>query len=415
MEKRDRETLRKNRVFLLDNIDSLDRLIDELLAAPDMPIVTESMMDSILSNPTKERKIGALLDLLPRRGPTAFTAFCAALRKTEQGFIADQLQCVMTGVEKKMETLTVSVPPEGEVDQADVIPLDNKEGPISVVVKPCTQEFVNETRVKHAPYKMDAKPRGLALILSNTRFGQANQLLDRQGGEIDLQNAKDLLEGLGFVTLSEEDKSAKDMLLILKNFAARENHKTADACIVVLMSHGALGEIYGTDGETVKYKDIFDMFNNIKCPSLQGKPKLFFIQACRGDAVDKGTDAPDFGGKQMREILGPKSKGTDQADSATPLPTKCDMLFSYATQEGNVSFRNSAYGSWYIQAITSVFMNHAKDRELSSMLKMVNNFVTKKSASCPGSPEHHGGKECCEVKDTLRHDFYFFPGNYKNT
>ncbi|KAI8500205.1 luteolysis [Branchiostoma belcheri] len=413
MEKRDREILRKNRVFLLDNIDSLDRLMDELLAAPDMPIVTENMMDSIQSNPTKERRIGALLNLLPRRGPTAFTAFCAALRKTEQGFIADQLQGVVTEVEKKMEKLTVSVPPEGEVDQADVIPLDNKEGPIPVVVRPCTQEFFQEkTMVTHKPYKMDAKPRGLALILSNTRFGQASQLLDRKGGEIDLQNATHLLEGLGFATFPEEDKSAKDMLLILKNFAAKEEHKTADACIVVLMSHGARGLIYGTDGETVKYKDIFDMFNNKKCPSLQGKPKLFFIQACRGDAVDKGTDAPDFGGKQqMQELLGPKTTGTDQPDSNAPLPTRTDMVFAYATQEGNVSFRNSKYGSWYIQTITNVFMTHAKDKELSSMLRMVNRLVSQKSASCPETPEHHGGKECCEFVDTLRHDFYFFPRN----
>ncbi|XP_078697102.1 uncharacterized protein LOC144925075 [Branchiostoma floridae x Branchiostoma belcheri] len=120
MEKQDKEILRKNRVFLLDNIVSLDRLLSELLAA-DMPIVNDIMMDSIQSNRTRERKIGALLDLLPRRGPTAFSTFCAALRRTDQGFIADRLEGTgeMTGVEKNMETLTVSVPPEEEDDKND--------------------------------------------------------------------------------------------------------------------------------------------------------------------------------------------------------------------------------------------------------------------------------------------------------
>ncbi len=27
--------------------------------------------------------------------------------------------------------------------------------------------------------------------------------------------------------------------------------------------------------------DIFSMFNNLNCPNLAGKPKLFFIQSCR--------------------------------------------------------------------------------------------------------------------------------------
>ena len=27
--------------------------------------------------------------------------------------------------------------------------------------------------------------------------------------------------------------------------------------------------------------NIFAMFNNLNCPNLAGKPKLFFIQSCR--------------------------------------------------------------------------------------------------------------------------------------
>ncbi|XP_035696882.1 caspase-2-like [Branchiostoma floridae] len=410
MEKRDRETLRRNRVFLLDNIDSFDRLLSELLAA-EMPIVNEGMVDSIQSNPTKERRIGALLDLLPRRGPTAFTTFCSVLRRTDQGFIADKLEGV-TSVEAKMGRLTVSVPPEEDHEKVDTIPLDDTKGHISVVVKHCTADFFQQTMVKHKPYKMTASPRGLALILSNIGFGQESGFQDRAGGEIDLENAKNLLGGLGFKIFSEENKCAEDMFSILKNFAAKEEHKAADACIVVLMSHGALGQIYGTDGKPVKYNDIFEVFNNNNCPNLQGKPKLFFIQACRGAEVDKGTDAPDSEGKQMQELLGPSSRGTDQTDAKQPLPTRSDMLLSYATQQGNVSFRNSEYGSWYIQTITKVFMEHAKDRELSSLLRMVNRFVSQKSASCPQTPEYHGGKECCEYVDTLRNDFYFFPGTH---
>ena len=55
-----------------------------------------------------------------------------------------------------------------------------------------------------------------------------------------------------------------------------------NSAVVVLMSHGNTGYIYGTDGEKVNIKDIQEEFDAKKCPKLTGKPKLFFIQACRG-------------------------------------------------------------------------------------------------------------------------------------
>ncbi|KAL1466975.1 hypothetical protein MTO96_042396, partial [Rhipicephalus appendiculatus] len=57
----------------------------------------------------------------------------------------------------------------------------------------------------------------------------------------------------------------------------------ADCLVVILMSHGKKDMIDGIDGEQVHlFDDVFTLFNNEKCPALQGKPKLFFIQACRG-------------------------------------------------------------------------------------------------------------------------------------
>ena len=62
-----------------------------------------------------------------------------------------------------------------------------------------------------------------------------------------------------------------------------EGFSTEDASsVVVLMSHGADDFIYGSDIEKVHIPSIVDKFKPNKCPALQGKPKLFFIQACRG-------------------------------------------------------------------------------------------------------------------------------------
>uniref|UniRef100_A0A674JEU0 Caspase family p20 domain-containing protein n=1 Tax=Terrapene triunguis TaxID=2587831 RepID=A0A674JEU0_9SAUR len=57
-------------------------------------------------------------------------------------------------------------------------------------------------------------------------------------------------------------------------------------CLITLMSHGrSHGLIQGKDGDTVDLDDIFALFNNIQCPKLQEKPKIFIIQACRGGFI----------------------------------------------------------------------------------------------------------------------------------
>jgi len=52
--------------------------------------------------------------------------------------------------------------------------------------------------------------------------------------------------------------------------------------VLVLLTHGSKGAIFGTDGEKVPIEDITTLFDGNHCQHLQNKPKLFFIQACQG-------------------------------------------------------------------------------------------------------------------------------------
>ena len=62
---------------------------------------------------------------------------------------------------------------------------------------------------------------------------------------------------------------------------ASEDHSDADCFVCAILSHGEEGEVYGTNG-TMKLDNIFKMFKGDACPSLVGKPKLFFIQVGAG-------------------------------------------------------------------------------------------------------------------------------------
>ncbi|VTJ74386.1 Hypothetical predicted protein, partial [Marmota monax] len=77
------------------------------------------------------------------------------------------------------------------------------------------------------------------------------------------------------------------MKRVLRDFAARLEHKSSDSTFLVFMSHGIFDAICGiTHGDETQdvlpYDSIFQIFNNQNCSHLKDKPKVIIIQACRG-------------------------------------------------------------------------------------------------------------------------------------
>lgn len=95
-------------------------------------------------------------------------------------------------------------------------------------------------------------------------------------------------EKLEFNVKVYKDLTAQEMVRCLSD-VSREDHSSYDCFVCCVLSHGALGSIYGIDGRTVSIQDLMSDVKPIKCPSLRGKPKIFFIQACQGTEKQPGT------------------------------------------------------------------------------------------------------------------------------
>jgi len=185
--------------------------------------------------------------------------------------------------------------------------------------------------------------------------------------------------------------------------------------------------------------DIFNMFNNINCPNLAGKPKLFFIQSCRDDPIngpaeDLGirlslnltqtaseedkhdeTDSNCDNNAQLKTTIDENGKYCDSKclqSSITTLnnktvyhiPSFCDMLIGYPTQKGFIAYRKPEIGSWYMNAIVQVFSKHSHDTDLCAMLNMVNSMISNEVTNT-------GKKQMSEYTCKLTKPyFYFFPG-----
>lgn len=99
------------------------------------------------------------------------------------------------------------------------------------------------------------------------------------------------------------------------------DHSDNDCILIAVLSHGELGYIYARD---VQYKldSIWSYFTALNCPSLAGKPKLFFIQACQGDQLD--------GGVTLRN----RTETDGDSMMSYKIPVHADFLIAYSTIPG---------------------------------------------------------------------------------
>ncbi|KAM9078251.1 caspase-2 isoform 2-T2 [Megaptera novaeangliae] len=353
------EALKKNRVVLAKQL-LLSELLEHLL---EKDIITLEMREHIQAKVCSFSQNVELLNLLPKRGPQAFDAFCVALRETKQGHLEDLLLTTLAGLQHILPPLScdynLSLPfPVCEScprrKQRRLSPdtmehsLDHGDGPPGLQVKSCTPEFYQT----HYQLEMQEK---------------------------------------------------------LQNFAQLPAHRVTDSCIVALLSHGVEGGVYGVDGTLLQLQEVFRLFDNANCPSLQNKPKMFFIQACRGDETDRGVDQQD-GKNHERSPECEESDASKEEGLKMRLPTRSDMICGYACLRGTAAMRNTKRGSWYVEALAQVFSERACDKHVADMLVEVNALIKEREGYAPGT-EFHRCKEMSEYCSTLCRHLYLFPGH----
>lgn len=133
-------------------------------------------------------------------------------------------------------------------------------------------------------YPMTKSPRGICLIINNVHF---EVFENRNSAREDGAFLKSVFKQLDFNVIYHENLEAKEMKDILKRTSNNDCLKEHEAFVCIMMSHGVKDDlIAGSDGCLIQLEHIFAYFNNSNCPNLINKPKVFFIQACRGGKND---------------------------------------------------------------------------------------------------------------------------------
>lgn len=235
-------------------------------------------------------------------------------------------------------------------------------------------------------YRLDFPSIGQCIIINNKNFDRSTGMNQRNGTDVDAGNAMRVFKNLGYNVKMYNDQTVDQMMNVLTD-ASKEDHSNSASFVCILLSHGDEGVFFGTDG-SVALKHLTSLFRGDRCKSLVGKPKLFFIQACRGTDLDPGIE-------------------TDSETDGVKIPVEADFLYAFSTAPGYYSWRNTMTGSWFIQSVCDMISKYGKELEILHIMTRVNHKVAVEFESASNSPGFDAKKQIPCIVSMLTKEMYF--------
>ncbi len=195
---------------------------------------------------------------------------------------------------------------------------------------------------------------GLAIIVSND-YQNTEQLLTLEGTIRDNENMKRTFESLMLAVISRHNVSHNDMLALLSvivNF--KKFPPTYKRLVFVFSGHGNSDHLLYTNDEvlsTISIKDVLEHF--YAALHLAKIPKMFFIDACRGDQRNPGLTVPR-GGKSVTDII----------------PAEGNWLLAYSTLPKHKSYEEQGKGGVWMSKLADKL--RTADTSLADILTSVN-------------------------------------------
>lgn len=260
---------------------------------------------------------------------------------------------------------------------------------------PLQKRVYTRTNVDADEYYMKHPRRGKAIIFNHEHFEKDNQ---REGTQYDVQTLKTTLTTLKFEIEVYDDYEYCDIKNVIKNLS-KEDFTDCDCIAFFLLTHG-------NNKQDIAAKDVYYAFDKIwepfcadKCPTLAGKPKLFFVNACRGRKKDSGI-----------KIF---SRGKIQSDSSPRgpigfrIPNNADFLMAYSTAEGYYSYRDINQGTWFIQTLCETLMDHYLTKDLLKILTLTSRKVALTKQSQSDNSEDNNLLQIPNISTMLIRELYF--------
>lgn len=201
-------------------------------------------------------------------------------------------------------------------------------------------------------YFMNTRPHGIALVIS------------LENDNIDSKHFEETFKYLQYSVQCYTITNISEMMKLVEAI----DHTNYDSFVCCISSGGV-----NYHAKEVEEADIYKLVNKVEqCPSLNGKPKLMFIQCSR---VDSSHSSYNFGP---------------------------DVFIAWSSHKGKTSHCDSKGGSCFVQALKRVFKYYANDINLVVMMEKVSAIVSMNLSS---QADIVG--QCCAVESKLKNKVFF--------
>lgn len=234
------------------------------------------------------------------------------------------------------------------------------------------QAFVEE-------YQINPEHRGLCVIIDCVGF--------------DGQMLSQTFEHLGFRVFFHPLLGLKETQKVLEDLTQNRSLQRVSCFVCCLISRGTDTHLLATDSNSLgmRLEDLRQLFSPNQCPSLGGRPKLFFTQFYRTTEAPPTPSTDD----EYIETDGPKC----HYPGRRTVPESADVLWSMCTAEAKL-LEGSGHQSVYLHALNSALLRgHERRMPLLDIMTEVNRNVFSHNQQ---NPE----KYQLQLSHTLRKNLY---------
>uniref|UniRef100_A0A8C6DCH3 CASP8 and FADD-like apoptosis regulator n=1 Tax=Moschus moschiferus TaxID=68415 RepID=A0A8C6DCH3_MOSMO len=219
-------------------------------------------------------------------------------------------------------------------------------------------------------YKMQSKPLGICLIIDC--IGNDTDILRETFTSLDYE-VKHFL----YLTMT-------DITDILREVAQMPQHQDSDSFVCILVSRGGSQSVFGVDQTHtgVPLDHIRRMFMADMCPSLSGKPKLFFIQSyVKSEGQLEDSSFLEVDGPSVKSA---ESKARQPGAYRDLIHREADFFWSLCKADVSLLERPSSSPSLYLQCLSQKLWKERKHSllelhtELNSLVYDWNSKVSAK-------------------------------------
>ena len=220
-------------------------------------------------------------------------------------------------------------------------------------------------------YKMNTKPRGYCLIINMTQ--------DRPGCEKDANDLKRVFKKLHFKVKIYSDLKEASVIQLLQK-VERADYSKLCCFMMFILAHGTTmnnEHVFQTaDRKLIRVSDVEEQIRSVE--NLYDKPKLLFVEPCRGQMYNRGIVTRD----SLNDGLDDDDDDNGGTHASLQLVSPASAFLRYsATIKDYVSRRDEPEGGTrFVQSIVEIFGNeqYIKNCDLMDLLTKVTAHMKQK-------------------------------------